>query len=332
MENTVLNFQNLSSLNILDGSSPSSRTQPDTLLLNVYSACASNLQTLSLCIKCADFNVLFPPNALDFTSLEEVSLTYYPRSDPRPNTEAALAFFQAITPTLTTLAISFGGDTSDEPLQLLQSFPRQRGGAVFPKLKSFSLSHSVSPASPSSNLMQFLNRHADTLKHLCLQHIKSSPIASKSLLLPILPHLESLNILNRKCEELASGEGLDAARAYVQPCRSTLTCLGLTQCSFTLRDLGMLLDLFGRGSSENMGGGLKSLTVSVQVLSPHLLDMLAEKLPQLERLEVHFAYLRSTDDSSLGGFGDLTQEVQLCFVVPFLVYADISFHIAIVGH
>ena len=319
MENTVPNFQNLSSLNILDGSGHFSRIPPDRLLLNVYSSCASNLRRLSLCIKYADFNVFFPPNDLNLTPLEEVALTFYPRIGPWPDAETVSAFFQAIASTLTTLVITFSGGTSDEPLRMLQSFPRQRGGAVFPKLTTFSLFHPVSPASPSSNLMQFLNQHAGTVKHLCLQ---GTPIAFKSLLVPILPRLESLNILSnpkyRKREEAASGEGLDGALAYVQHSRSTLTSLGLTQCSFTLRDLGTLLDFFGRGSSKQVGGGLKSLTVSVQVLSPHLLDMLAEKLPQLERLKVDFAYLRSADDPSAGGWGDLKQEVQLYFIIPFL--------------
>ena len=59
----------------------------------------------------------------------------------------------------------------------------------------------------------------------------------------------------------------------------------------------MLLDLLGRGLSEN-AEGLKSLTVTVQVLSPDLLDVLAEKLPQLERLEANFTYLRTTDVST----------------------------------
>ncbi len=114
----------------------------------------------------------------------------------------------------------------------------------------------------------------------------------------------------------------DAARAYVQHSGSTLTSLGLTHCSFTLHDLGMLLDLLRRGSSENTeGGGLKSLIITVQVLSPQVLDMLAEKLPQLERLKVDFADLRSNNGTDVlmwageggrAGSGDLMHEVQPC--------------------
>jgi len=48
----------------------------------------------------------------------------------------------------------------------------------------------------------------------------------------------------------------------------------------------MLLDLLRQGSSENTEeGGLRSLNKTVQVLSPRVLDMLAEKLQQLERLK-----------------------------------------------
>jgi hypothetical protein len=62
----------------------------------------------------------------------------------------------------------------------------------------------------------------------------------------------------------------------------------------------MLLDRFGRESSENREGeGLQNLTVTVDVLSPQMLDMLAEKLPQLERLKINFADLRSNDGADV---------------------------------
>jgi hypothetical protein len=230
------------------------------------------------------------------TSLEEVTLTFAPGDDSRADAEAASTFFQAISSTLTTLNISFNCGTSDDPLRLLQSLPRQGGKTAFPKLTSLKLFHHEPPASPSPNLIRFLNQHAGTLKHLCLQHTRPSPFGFRPLdnldpLLPVLPHLESLSIIDRpsfwNVQKLTSSEGLDVARAYIQHSGSTLTSLGLTHCSFTLHDLGMLLDLLGRGPSEDTEGSrLKSLTVTVQFLSPQLLDMLAEKLPQLERLKV----------------------------------------------
>jgi hypothetical protein len=320
METTVVNFPNVSSLIIVEGSGPPS----GPLLVNAYTACASNLRTLSLIATSANFNALFPPNPSLLTSLEEVSFSFSPRDDSSADAEAASTFFQAIASTLTTLNISFHG-TSDEPSRLLQSFSRQVGGkTALPKITSFSLFHSKPSASHGSNLMQFLNQHAETLKHLRLQH--SKPSQSLDDLDPVLPHLETLDILNgsptRSGQELASRDGLDAARAYVQHSASTLTSLSLAHCSFTLHDLGMLLDLLGQGSSENTeGGGLKSLTVTVQVLSPQVLDMLAEKLPQLQRLKVDFADLRSNDgadvptwtgEDSRAGLADLTQEVQPC--------------------
>jgi hypothetical protein len=329
METTVLNFPNVSSLIIFEGSGPSPQSQPDPLFVNAYTACASNLRTLSLTATSTNFTVLFPPNASALTSLEEFTLTFSPQDGSSADAEAASTFLQAISPTLTSLNISFHC-TSDEPSRLLPNPPCEgnRTGFRFPKLTSFSLFHSELPASPGSNLMQFLNQHADTLKHLHLQPTKPSPIASQfdldPLLPSVLPHLETLNLLNgsssRNGQQLASSEGLDAARAYLQHSGSTLTRLGLTHCSFTLHDLGMLLDLLGQGSSENVeGGGLKNLTVTVQVLSPQVLDMLAEKLPQLERLKVDFADLRSNHgadvpmwmgEGSRVGLGGLTHEVQ----------------------
>jgi len=329
METTVVNFPNISTLIIYEGAGPSS--QPDELLVNAYTACASNLRTLSLTATSAHFTTLFPPNASSLTSLKEFTLTFSPQDHSSADAEATSTFFQAISSTLTSLSISFHC-TPDEPSRLLQNSPREGRRIAFAKLASLSLFHSEPPASPDSNLMQFLCQHADTLKHLHLQHTKPSSIASQNdldpLVLPVLPHLETLNILNgsssRNSQELTSSEGLDAARAYVQHSGSTLTSLGLTHGSFTLHDLGMLLDLLGQGSSENAeGGSLKDLTISIQVLSPQMLDMLAEKLPRLERLKVDFADLRSnhgadvptwTGEGSRANLGSLThEEVQTCF-------------------
>jgi len=66
---------------------------------------------------------------------------------------------------------------------------------------------------------------------------------------------------------------------------------------------------------------VKNLTVSVQVPSPQVLDMLAEKLPQLEKLKVRFAHFRSnegTDDPTWtgegrAGLGVLKREVEPSF-------------------
>ena len=327
MEATVANFANVSSLIIFEGAGTSSQTQPDTLLVNAYTACALNLRTLSLTATSANFTSLFPPNASALTSLEEFTLTFSPRDNSSADAEAASTFFQAIFSTLTSLSISFHC-TSDEPSRLLQNSLREGGKAAFPKLASLSLFHSEPPASPGPKLMQFLNQHANTLKHLHLQYTKPSPVASQndldSSVLLVLPNLETLNILNGSSspggQELASSECLDAARAYVQHSGSTLTSLSLTHGSFTLHDLGMLLDLFGQGSSEK-GGSLKDLTVSVQVLSPQMLVMLAEKLPQLERLNIDFADLRSNNSADVprgtgegrrADMGSLTREVRLC--------------------
>ena len=324
MERTVVKFANLSSLVIVEGFGTSSLIQPSQLLMNACTAYASNLRTLSLIANSPNFKALFPSNASELTSLEEVTLTFSPLFSQNADTEVASTFFQAIASTLTTLNI-----TSDEPSQLLQSSLRRGGKAAFPKLTSFSLSHKGSSAEPNSGLMRILNQHAETLKHLRLQYASQLLYDPAPLLSPVLPHLETLNILRLEshwnCQGLASREGLDVVRAYVQH-SSTLTSLSLAHCPFTLRDLGILLDLLGRGLSENVkGGGLKSLTVIVQVLSPQVLDMLAEKLPQLEKLKVVFIHLRSKDvpsESKRLRLNDLTQEVQLCFSWTFFFVAQ----------
>jgi len=174
--------------------------------------------------------------------------------------------------------------------------------------------------------MEFLNQHAGTLKHLSLQHMPFRPQLlgiSDPLPLPVLPHLETLELKNAltfsNTIDVTSSEGLDAVLAFCQHSGSTLTSLSLAHCSFTLHDLGMLLDVLGRASLG--GGGLKSLTVAVQVLTPQLLDMLAEKLPKLELLKITSPELRSNDvsdvstptsESSSRARTELTDEVWFC--------------------
>src|SRR6266545_3484875 len=145
---------------------------------------------------------------------------------------------------------------------LLQSLPSQRGNTAFPKLTSYSPFHLEPPALPSSNL----NTQILSSTSIC-----NTQKPSQSRLLPVLSYLESLNIAHgssyRNRQELVSREGLDAARAYVQHSRSTLTIFGLTHCSFTLHDLGMLLGILGRGSSETVEGVCTSDSPS-ETLSP----------------------------------------------------------------
>ena len=62
----------------------------------------------------------------------------------------------------------------------------------------------------------------------------------------------------------------------------------------------MLLDFLEQGSSKKTEeGGLKNLTVTVQILSSQLMDMLAEKLPQLESLKVDFTDLKSNNAANI---------------------------------
>lgn len=342
MKNTIIKFRNVSSLVIVEGPCSFSQTKPCTILVNAYRSCYSSLRMLSLITTSANLKALFPfSNASRCTFLEEVTLSFSPQSNSSDIAEAVSAFFQAIAATLTTLNISFSSISWHNSLRLLQSlFSRHGDEKLFPKLARFSLSHSDGPLTSSNPyLFRFLNQHADTLKYLHLQHTVSSSFASDDFdqsLIPVLPHLETLNILNGSSssendQELSSSEGLNTARVYIQHSGSALTSLGLTHCFFNLHDLGLLLDLLVQKSSEsNTTGGLKSLTVTVKILSPQVLDMLAEKLPQLERLMVHFADLKSNDtnadptwttEGSRAGLRDLTLEVcsRLIFVTYFYV-------------
>jgi len=106
----------------------------------------------------------------------------------------------------------------------------------------------------------------------------------------------------------------------------------------------MLLDFLEQGSSKKTEeGGLKNLTVTVQILSSQLMDMLAEKLPQLESLKVDFTDLKSNNAANIPpwvgegggtGLGDLTREVQPCFSSPPFVLFNLTFTFSLIslGH
>jgi hypothetical protein len=302
IEQAVGDFPNVTSLVISERSYVTDQTQQSQLVLKAYNAYASNLRTLTIVVRSQNFIAHFPPNPSEFTSLEEVTFVFSPVWGFTADYDIPSTFFQAVASRLTTLQLIFRiTRTCFELLQLLQRFLRWGSNPAFPKLTNLSLCYTGDPPTPpGSNLLEFLNQHAATLKHLSLEYSISSYYASQSLgnqLSPVLPHLESL-VFGKveafgRSEELASHEALDAVRAYVQHSRSTLTSLSLTHGSFTHHDLGRLLDLLGRGSSQDAEDGrLKSLTIAVCVLSPQLLDMLAEQLPQLEKLMIDFVHIR----------------------------------------
>ena len=101
------------------------KAQPDAVV-NAYTACASNLRTLSLTATPANFTALFPPNASALTSLEEFTLAFS-QDNSSADAEAVSTFFQAISSTLSSLIILFHC-TSDEPSRLLQN--SREGGQV----------------------------------------------------------------------------------------------------------------------------------------------------------------------------------------------------------
>jgi len=134
-ETAVVRFLNVSSLTIYG---VSSQPQPDLILMNAYTACASNLRALKLISFSGDFHTILPLNASVLTSLEEVALFINElRNDFSVDAESFWTFFQAIASTLTTLNISFN-DTPDETSRLF-CFPCQGAGAPFPKFTSFSI-------------------------------------------------------------------------------------------------------------------------------------------------------------------------------------------------
>lgn len=319
MTKTVLKFPNILSLTIVDGSGASLQNEPSPFLVNAYIACASTLRVINLHIKTSESQP-FPPNASALTSLEEVNLTFSAHFGCGAYPEATSKFLLAVAPSLVTLNVSFLNTFHDEPSQLLRSF--SQSGATFPKLRALSLSYWGLAPEPTSNLIQFLNRHADTLKYLCLYFMTPSTFVFRSPddlappHSPVLPQLETLELVQSpffSSGGTALQDTLDTVRTLLQHSWNTLTTLVLKHYSFTPNELAILLDLLARGPAGNGEGRLKSLDITIQILTPQVLDMLADKYPQLEKLTIGFSCLRSNAANvshSEVSKEDLTTEVQ----------------------
>ena len=85
-ETAVIKFLNISSLTV---SSFGHSSQPDPILMNMYTACASNLWKIRLISFSGSFHTILPLNASMLTSLEKVTLIINElRNDFSTNAEA----------------------------------------------------------------------------------------------------------------------------------------------------------------------------------------------------------------------------------------------------
>ena len=96
---------------------------------------------------------------------------------------------------------------------------------------------------------------------------------------------------NGRILELSSRQGLHSVRPFVQHSGSTLAGLSLTRCSFSFHDLGVLLDLLARGSSETEEPDCSRLGHE----SPAAKHVVGET----QKLTIAFAHLRSNDGAGI---------------------------------
>ena len=95
---------------------------------------------------------------------------------------------------------------------------------------------------------------------------------------------------------------------------SSLATLTIISCVISLDDLALLLGPF---SNSKGGSAPRKLVLEVHVLSAKLLDLLADKLPCLERLDLTY---RSIGDSKTGS----TSELEVSHSFLSLVYSQMS--------
>ena len=92
---------------------------------------------------------------------------------------------------------------------------------------------------------------------------------------------------------------------------SSLATLTIIGCVISLDDLALLLGPF---SNSKSGSAPRKLVLEVHVLSAKLLDLLADKLPCLERLDLTYRWI---GDSKTGSTSEL--EVSHSFHHSFIL-------------
>jgi hypothetical protein len=250
-----------------------------------------NLQTLDLSMPMSKI-VALNLHAVDFPRLQTFALNtmeggYIPgRPDPEvEKTESSLVttlapFLRRCRPTLKRLSISTKVDLDRCPfLDLL---------GVFPNLISVSLCFGLKHQDISweSTVTQFVNRHAETLRNLAF---KPRTFTSSDRIRNIfskmdLPHLQELKV------EL--GEFLTCIATLeqcIRPFTNALTTIDLTHEQLSFEDLQIVSGLFTQEPHV-----LKTAYFSLQVLSPQVVELLADRLQGLQDLTISFFLI--TDD------------------------------------
>ena len=200
--------------------------------------------------------------------------------------ESVVPFMSRLRPTLRQLTIT----------SLLDFEPSAFFGALgcFPNLSrvEIGLKYHSTHTWEAAGLVQFLNDHARTLRHLSFGY------AGFGATFPVwfwhdvfsnatLPSLETFEIDMR-----IPREGFSRLASCIRRFSDTLTTLVIKHREFRFDEVALIADLF---SHRPEGDRLSKLQLSVAVLTPQILDLLARTFPNLKLLILIFTHLLDTE-------------------------------------
>ncbi|KAF9468423.1 hypothetical protein BDZ94DRAFT_1318071 [Collybia nuda] len=290
-------FPNITSFVIVTRYFPHPHSLPH-FLFNSWRTFGSNLTRLTINAPLGGFEPLLPSTA-ELTSLQELTLRF--STDMTSGDEAldTHTLNHTIAPFLRTLAPKL------RRLNIMSSALGDHSGLFgalghFPRLTALSLDIGFYPPLlvDPAGLTDFLRRNTPSLKHVRFQPHES--FRSPSILGPAYNHFsqwmagnaEDIELLGglqslviSPSTDLSASANLDTAGVYVLRSRDTLTSLVLGDRCLSFADLKALVGVFAHRPANS---GLKTLYVKVISLNPQLFDLLAEKLPGLDDLDIKF--------------------------------------------
>ncbi len=255
-----------------------------TLLQAFYSSSIMRtLQRLNLMGHVGTFAALMEnsPHERSFESLMELSLHLKDYQDTNrsiddPNIHSLTRFFLSLGPTLQLLKIDNTSMFNLSPL--FNTLSQQGSPAFFPNLNSFFLAtEAVEPYA----LHRFLLPHYINLQHFQLK--VNDPEAMDAWLNEFANSDSQVRSLQTLKIFISTQAGAFALRALIKRTSSTLSSLVIIGQYFWTHEEATQM-IYALAPAEATQMDLRSLQISIAHLSVPFLDLLAGKIPQLEKL------------------------------------------------
>lgn len=284
MLDVLSGLQNITDYHIMWYGLPTIHQSPTPFLVTAFQP---NLRKLSMEVSLENLEKLVSVTGV-LDNLEELDIFFRVDGSDSPVDHTAIMtnylapFINHLHPTLQYFAIQ-----SWEPLDFSPLF---RALQFFPVLKRFSIA--IPNSSPHlgdpSGLRDLLTRQSETLRHLtlrCTQFSGAGLIADEN---PVHEWMQKVlcDVTIAGLQTLEVGLGLfpiETAIMCLQRFAKTLLSLVLTGRYLTYEQISTAVSTFAHCHAD---AGLKTLRLGPLTLSPQLVDLLAEKLPGLGRLEL----------------------------------------------